>query len=138
MAKLKHVTIATQDPEKTANFYKEVFEFEMVGRVDNDNAEGHYLSDGDINLAIMRFKSETVAGEQGTEYSGLHHIGFQVEDMSAVDARLQASDSTPQDKINAALKSGMGKGHGGRNVEMKNEGADGVMIDVSQGGWVGA
>ena len=31
----------------------------------------------------------------------------------------------------------MGAGHGGRNVELKYAGPDGVMIDVSQGGRVG-
>ena len=46
MAKIKHIAIATQDPDKTAGFYKGVFDLQEVGRVDNDNAEGYYLSDG--------------------------------------------------------------------------------------------
>lgn len=138
MAKLKHIAIATQDPDTTASYYRDVFELQSVGRVDNDNAEGYYLSDGNINLAILRFKNETVAGEEfGTEYSGLHHIGFQVEDVDATDAKLHHANSRPRDDINSALKAGMGKGHGGRNVELKYDGPDGVMIDISQGGWVG-
>ena len=32
----------------------------------------------------------------------------------------------------------MGKGHGGRNVALNYEGPDGVLIDISQIGWVGA
>ena len=83
MAKLKHIAIATQDPDKTADFYKEVLALQVVGKVDNDNAEGYYLSDGNVNLAILHFKNEIVAGEEfGTEYSGIHHIGFEVEDMT--------------------------------------------------------
>jgi hypothetical protein len=31
----------------------------------------------------------------------------------------------------------MGSGHGGRNVETKYSGPDGIMIDISQSGWVG-
>jgi glyoxylase I family protein len=138
MAKIKHIAIATQDPEKTANFYKDVFGLEEVGKVSGENAEGYYLSDGNVNIAILRFKSETVAGEEfGTGYSGIHHIGFQVDDTESTDARLRKAESLPRDDINAALHAGMGSGHGGRNVELKYSGPDGVMIDISQTGWVG-
>ena len=80
MAKIKHIAIASQEPSKTAKFYKEVFDLREVGKVDGENAEGYYLSDGNINLAILRFKNEAVAGDKGLGYSGIHHIGFQVED----------------------------------------------------------
>ena len=137
MAKIKHIAIATQNPEETASFYREVFDLETVGRVENDNAEGYYLSDGHVNIAILRFKNGTVAGHEfGTEYSGIHHIGFQVEDAEAADSRLRKAMSLPRDDINSALNSDITKGHG-RNVEMKYSGPDGVMIDISQGGWVG-
>ena len=138
MAKLKHVAIATQDTEATTNFYRDVFDLEVVGRVDGDNAEGYYLSDGNVNIAVLRFKNEVVAGDQGLEYSGIHHIGFQVDDAESADSRLRKADSLPKDEINEALHSSMGGGHGGRNVELKYTGPDGVMIDISQGGWVGA
>ncbi len=138
MAKIKHIAVATQDPEKTANFYKEVFDLQEVGRVSSDNAEGYYLSDGNINLAILRFKNETIVGDKfDTNYSGIHHIGFEVEDAEAADAKLREADAAPMDEINSALHSDMGTGHGGRNVELKYSGPDGVMIDISQTGWVG-
>ena len=77
MAKLKHLAIATQDPDSVADFYKSVFELDEVGRVDNSNAEGYYLTDGNINIAVLHFKNEVVAGEGfAPGYSGLHHIGF--------------------------------------------------------------
>jgi catechol 2,3-dioxygenase-like lactoylglutathione lyase family enzyme len=138
MAKIKHIAISTQEPDKTADFYKEVFDLIEVGRIDNSNAEGYYLSDGHVNLAVLKFKNEVVAGEQfGTQYSGIHHIGFQVEDAGATDIRLQTAACPPLDEINHALNASMGSGHGGRNVEIKYKGPDGVMIDVSQSGWVG-
>ena len=137
MAKIKHIAIATQEPDKTADFYREVFDLQMVGKVDNENAEGYYLSDGNVNIAVLRFKNETVAGEFGSAYSGIHHIGFQVEDMAAADARLRKADSEPLTQINTALRSNNGERHKGRNVELKYGGPDGVMIDISEGGWVG-
>ena len=101
-------------------------------------AEGFYLSDGHINIAILRFKNETVAGQEfGTEYSGIHHIGFQVGDVSGVDAKLRKANSHPRSSINAALGATVENVNGRRNVELKYSGPDGVMIDVSQGGWVG-
>ena len=109
MAKIKHIAISTQDTEKTANFYRDVFDLQMVGKVDGDNAEGYYLSDGNVNLAILRFKNETVAGERGTEYSGIHHLGFQVEDSAATDAKLKEKQSFPMEDVNAALHSQMGR-----------------------------
>ena len=138
MAKIKHIAVATQDPEKTANFYKEVFDLQEVGRVSSDNAEGYYLSDGNINLAILKFKNEEIVGDKfDTNYCGIHHIGFEVEDAAAADAKLRKANAAPMDEINTALHAGMGTGHGGRNVELKYSGPDGVMIDISQTGWVG-
>ena len=138
MAKIKHIAIAAQDPDGVAQFYKDVFDLDEVGRVDNENAEGYYLSDGNVNVAILRFKSEAVAGDEfGTGYAGLHHIGFQVDDEAETETKLRKANSSPRDDINAALHAGMGKGHGGRNVETKYSGPDGVMIDISQNGWVG-
>ena len=71
MSKLKHIAIATQDPEATSEFYRETLGLELVGKVQGDNAEGYYLSDGNVNIAILKFKNEIVAGDQGIEYSGI-------------------------------------------------------------------
>jgi len=138
MAKLKHIVIATQNPEGTASFYKDVFELESIGRIESEDAEGYYLSDGNVNLAILRYKNDTAAGEElGTEFSGIHHIGFQVEDMEATDFKLRKANSIPREKINDSLKAGKKKGRGGRNVELKYTGPDGALIDISRDGWVG-
>ena len=139
MAKIKHIAISSQHPDKTAAFYRDVLGLEQVGKVTSANADGYYLSDGNVNLAILKFKNDVVSGDVDAEYSGIHHIGFQVEDAAAADARLKAVDVHPMDDVNDALHGGMGAPtHGaGRNVETKYGGPDGVMIDISQGGWVG-
>ena len=137
MAKLKHIAIATQEPESTAHFYRDVFDLQMVGKVDSENAEGYYLSAGNVNIAVLKFKNDIVAGEQGLDYSGIHHIGFQVDDAEEADGKLRKANSLPQDDVNNALHSGMGSEHSNKNVELKYTGPDGVMLDISQGGWVG-
>ncbi len=139
MAKIKHIAIASQHPDKTAEFYKSVLGLEEVGKVSSDNADGYYLSDGNVNLAILKFKNNVVSGDFDMEYGGIHHIGFQVEDAEAADIRMKAANAYPMDDVNNALHGGMDapqRGHG-RNVETKYSGPDGVMIDISQGGWVG-
>ena len=137
MPKIKHIAIATQDADKTARFYIDVFGLKEIGKVDSPNASGYYLSDGDINMAILNFKNDRAAGERGKEYSGIHHIGFQVEDMDEATTKLAAVGSEPMHEVNNAL--GVGHGHAPRasNVEVKYTGPDGVMVDVSHTGWVG-
>lgn len=137
MPKIKHIAISTQDVDTTARFYIEVFGMKEIARVDSPGATGYYLSDGDINLAILNFKNDVVAGvERGKSWSGLHHIGFQVESLEAIAARLAEAGSQPRDDVNAALGVGHGPRPGG-NVEVKYSGPDGVMVDVSETGWVG-
>ena len=137
MPKIKHIAISTQDAEKTAKFYIEAFGMKEIARVDSPGATGYYLSDGDINLAILTFKNDQVAGvERGKGYSGIHHIGFEVESLEAIAAKLAEAGASRRDDINEALGVGQGPRHGG-NVEVKYSGPDGVILDVSETGWVG-
>ena len=137
MPKIKHIAISTQDVDKTAEFYIEVFGMKEVGKVNSPGARGYYLTDGDLNLAILNFKNDAVAGvERGKDWNGIHHIGFQVESLEAIAERLAAAGSEPRDDVNKAL--GVGDhGHRYANVEVKYSGPDGVMLDVSESGWVG-
>ena len=137
MPKIKHIALSTQDVDATAKFYIEVFGMKEIAKLDGPGARGYYLSDGDINLAILNFKNDAVAGvERGTGWSGIHHIGFQVESLEEITEKLTAAGARPREDINQAL----GVGHGGErhaNVEVKFSGPDGVTVDVSETGWVG-
>ena len=137
MAQIKHIAIATQDADKTAKFYKEVFGLREVAKLESDNANGYFLSDGNINMAILDFQNDQVAGaEYGKGYSGIHHIGFEVESLEEIAKRMEQANTQPRDDINQALHVAMGSQHTG-NVEVKYAGPDGVIIDVSETGWVG-
>jgi len=137
MPKIKHIALSTQDVDATAKFYIDVFGMKEIAKVDSPGASGYYLSDGDLNLAILKFKSDAVAGvERGKAWSGIHHIGFEVESLEDITAKLAAVGAKPRDDVNRALGVGHGPRHGG-NVEVKYTGPDGVMVDVSETGWVG-
>ena len=89
MAKIKHIAIRTPNPEKTAAFYKEVFGLEEVGKA----GAGVYLSDGYINLAILK-SSDRGTGESPRDipgYAGIDHLGFQVDNADETCKKLQAA-----------------------------------------------
>jgi glyoxylase I family protein len=136
MSKIKHIALATQDVEKTARFYIEVFGMKEIGKIDDPGTRGCFLTDGDINLAILNFKNDTAAGvERGKSWSGIHHIGFQVESLDAIAQRLAQAGSGRREDVEQALGVGGRQPHG--NVEVKYTGPDGIMLDVSETGWVG-
>ena len=138
MARIKHIAIATQDADATARFYIDVLGLEEVGKVNSPNATGYYLSDGNVNLAILTFRNDQAAGaERGKEWTGIHHIGFEVDSLGEITEKLAEAGSTPRDDINAALGLHMGGERRTANVEVKYRAPDGVTIDVSETGWVG-
>src|SRR5947209_20496755 len=79
MPKLRHIAIAAEDPEAMAEFYKKAFDFVEVGRPNGVLADGVFLSDGTLNMAILKFKSDQLG--KGMDYRGLHHFGMLVEDV---------------------------------------------------------
>ena len=136
MPQIKHIAIATNDAEKTAKFYSEVFGLRQVAELKSDNANGYMLSDGSVNMAILDFQNDAVAGERGKDWEGIHHIGFEVESLEDIERRLSEANSKPMDEVNNALHAGM-SGPRTQNVETKYEGPNGEMIDVSETGWIG-
>src|SRR6476619_2282617 len=101
VAKLRHIAFHTPDPEKTAEFYKRVFDMVEVGRTDSPLAKGIYLSDGDINMAVLRFKTEEAADRRDGlgPVMGLHHFGFWVEDVEETRRRMAEMGGEPRDNL---------------------------------------
>jgi catechol 2,3-dioxygenase-like lactoylglutathione lyase family enzyme len=94
-----------------------------------------FLTDGYINLAILNWKTEKSAdvGANGPNYSGIHHFGFEVEDLDEAAAQLQRAEGQHlEEKEGLGMEMAAG-GH--RNFEMKWAGPDGVVIDISHTGW---
>src|SRR5713101_365719 len=56
MARIKHIALITDDPAKTAEFYKENFGLtELYRRPTDTGAKGVWLSDGYIYFAILKY-----------------------------------------------------------------------------------
>jgi methylmalonyl-CoA/ethylmalonyl-CoA epimerase len=132
VAKLRHLAIATADPDATAQFYVEVFDFRRVRIAEGTSYYGHILSDGTINLAILRFDTDDAAGvERGKSFVGLHHIGFEVDDIDEAARKVAAAGAIARHDINDALGLDANTHVKG---EFKFSGPDGVIFDLSEPG----
>ena len=132
MARIRHIAIGTNDPDGTARFYREGLGLKEVGRLNSKTAEGYYLSDGHVNIAILKFKGDDPATtEGGTRYTGVHHFGLEVADMASAKARIEKAGAVhrPYPGTEEMKKRG--------NIEVKFSGPDGVTIDLSEHGWLG-
>ena len=134
MAKIKHIALTTKDPAKVAAFYKEALGLREIRR----SPSGHvFLTDGYINVAILNWKTEKDAdvGANGPDYSGIHHIGFQVDDLDEACQKLEGAQGkrlTQKEGLDVPIAPAA---H--RNYEMKWAGPDGVVFDISHTGWDG-
>jgi catechol 2,3-dioxygenase-like lactoylglutathione lyase family enzyme len=129
MPKLRHIAIAAEDPEAMAEFYKKAFDFVEVGRPNGVLADGVFLSDGTLNLAILRFKTDQLG--KGLDYRGLHHFGVLVEDVEAFSQRLERLGA--QHYIDQG-QDGQQAGY----FEKKFYGPEHVLFDIAEHGWAGA
>ncbi len=140
MARIRHIAIGTDDPEATAKFYMEGLGLQQVGRVDSPTAEGYYLSDGHVNMAILKWRQEWASVTEGApKRTGVHHIGFGVEDMDSAQAQVLSAGAVEhvEPKIREEYNKRRPDETGGGNVEVKFTGPDGVTFDLSVHGWAG-
>ena len=122
MAKLRHIAVVVKDLEKAAAFYEKVFDLKRVGEEHLEMGSGIYLTDGVINLALLKYKSEAPVGA--------HHFGFQVDDLEEAKRRVEAAGGR--------FFFTLGKTKDEANFEVKYQDPDGVVFDLSEKGWVGA
>jgi len=126
MAKLRHIAIAAKDPDAMADFYVRAFDFKIVRSNDGPLAYGHHLSDGTIDLAILRFKTDQLG--KGLDYAGLHHFGILVEDVDKAAKKLEGLGGKHYMDQNGDRLGGF---------EVKFYGPEGVLFDVAEHPWTG-
>ncbi len=134
MAKLRHIAMSVPDPEKTADFYCQAFDMERVGVTHSPLADGVYVSDGVITMALLKYKTDHWAGyvegedERGKDFVGLHHFGFVVDDLKEAEDRIES----------AGGKYFMGRPEQDAPTtfyEMKFRDPNGVIVDCTHLGW---
>ena len=128
MPKIRHIAIATNDPEATAAFYKKAFDFKEVGRANSHLATGVYLSDGTLNLAVLKFKTDQLG--KGLDYTGVHHFGVLVDDLDAWTEKLEG--------LGADCFIRRPEGATTSYFEVKFHGPDGLVFDIAEHPWLGS
>ena len=129
MARLRHFAVCVKELEKAAHFYESVFELKRVGREDLEIGSAIYMSDGVVNLALLKF-----SGSRGNDlkdpvgHAGPNHFGFQVDDLAEAQRRIEAAGGTFFFDLGDQRKG---------NFERKFKDPDGIIFDISQHGWVG-
>ena len=134
MARIKHIALTTKEPAKVAEFYKTAFGLKELRRSPNGAV---FLTDGHIHVAVLNHKDERSPdmGAHGPNFSGIHHFGFEVEDLGEASRRLEGVGGESLER-KEGLETRMAPGSH-RNFEMKWAGPDGVVIDISHTGWDG-
>lgn len=113
MARIRHIAIFSDDPERLADFYVDVFGMEIKGRSEADGSV--WLTDGYMDIALLRRRSELAP-------EGLHHFGVTIEqsEKQGVYQRLKAHDAW-------VMKPPPGRPY----VEDAAKDADGNKFDIS-------
>jgi methylmalonyl-CoA/ethylmalonyl-CoA epimerase len=128
-AKLRHIAISVPELKTAAEFYKKTFGLEEVNYVETPYGDGLSLSDGVINLTLLKFHSDDAAGAaRGKDFHGIHPMGFIVDDLEGYSKRMQQNGGRFHRER---------KGGGGVDFERKFRDPNGVVFDISHKGWVG-
>ena len=86
MAKIRHIAIFSDDPERLSKFYVDVFGMEVKGTSKNNGAV--WMTDGYMDIALLLRRSELAP-------EGVHHFGITVdpEERAGVFERLAEQDA---------------------------------------------
>ena len=129
MARLRHFAVVVRDLEKAASFYEGVFDLKRVGEETLEIGAAVYLSDGVINLALLKYFGERGSGlGDAKSFVGAHHFGFQVDDLVETQKKIEAAGGK--------FFFDLGDERAG-NFERKFKDPDGVIFDISKHGWQG-
>lgn len=129
MARIRHLAIASDRPDETAQFYVDALDLHRVRELRAAWGHGHVLTDGEISISIIHYTDSAAAGAPGASSEpGLHHVGFEVDDVDGSSRRVEAHGARRRSDVEAAL----GISPGGR-IGIYT-GLDGVLFDLGDPG----
>ena len=118
MAKLRHVAMFVEDPDKTAKFFEEAFDMTLAQKTKTVR----FMTDGTVNVALIQHRP-------GETKLGLDHFGMWVDDIEEAKAKAERAGATFEEGPPRVS---------GRYYEIKYISPDGTTFDLSPTGWVGA
>jgi methylmalonyl-CoA/ethylmalonyl-CoA epimerase len=125
--KLRHIAISVQDVAEAQKFFEDAFGMTKAG----DAGRGVYMTDGTMNVALLDFKNDKIAGmDNDGPYYGLLHFGMWVDNLEQAAAQAIAAGATHvQGRPPVAP---------GRYYEVKYRNPQGLVFDLTASGWIGA
>ena len=91
MARIVHIALKVEDLEKAARFYETVFGFQRVEEGQVRDHTSQHLSDGTIDLALIKYQQQSPEALLSGKGPCIHHFGIEVEDLEASVRELKAS-----------------------------------------------
>jgi lactoylglutathione lyase len=119
VARMRHIALLVTDPETSAQFFENAFGMKRAGKA----GRGLYMSDGVINIALLKVRPET-------EKTGLFHFGMWVDDLDQAEKTVE--------KAGGSYLMGRPDGNANTFYEVKYQGPDGIVFDLTHSGWRGA
>ena len=126
-ARIRHIALSVKDIDATADFYEKAFGLTRSPKSEGPTAFRVYMSDGEINLALLQYKGETGSGlKNASEFVGIHHFGFQCDDIEDQQKQIEAAGGQfffdlgdPDDD----------------DFERKFKDPNGIIFDINWKGW---
>jgi methylmalonyl-CoA/ethylmalonyl-CoA epimerase len=125
VARMRHIALSVRDPEESAKIFEHAFGMKRVGTA----SIGIYMSDGVINVALLRHPNDIPGFPPGEKFYGVTHFGMWVDDLE--EAKKLCED------VGCKHLMGDGTGHGAY-YEVKYTDPNGIVFDLTHSGWRGA
>jgi lactoylglutathione lyase len=126
VARLRHIAISVPDPEKAAQFFEQAFGMKRAGKA----GIGLYMSDGTVNVALLKFPGDVPGMPPGKPYYGLIHFGMWVDDLDEAAKQVE--------KAGGSYFMGREDHNPDTFYEVKYKDPNGVVFDLTHSGWRGA
>jgi len=90
--RLAHISIKVDDLEAAGDFYEKVLGFRDVRGGDNRDHYSRHMTDGNVDLALMKYQDDATSAESQVGGTGpcIHHVGFEVDDLEAWKKQIQS------------------------------------------------
>ncbi len=90
MARIVHIALKVEDLDETSQFYEKVFGFTPIETTKVRDHTSRHLSDGAIDLALIKYDSEESAEAKAAGQGPcIHHFGIEVDDLDRYVAEIR-------------------------------------------------
>jgi predicted enzyme related to lactoylglutathione lyase len=124
-ARIRHIALCVKDIKETADFYEKAFGLKRTEIKEGKTAWNCYMSDGEVNLALLQYKNEVGSGVPAG-WTGIHHFGFQCDDLPKQQKQVEKAGGKFFFDLGEPEDDGF---------ERKFRDPNGIVFDINWKGW---